>query len=259
MKRNAIVRIIIYSLLALVLTGVLVSNLLSEFIIDIGGGTEIAVDGWTQLPAAQFQNLQINWAAGKVVVKTGQITDIMILETSDDVIKRPLTFRHHNGTLEINHSSQKVIGPFFKAEEKTLEVTVPRKWICQEMEIDGAGLEVTINGLNIHELSVDGTGIILDINGSVNQLDMDGVGCEVSFSCIKPVQEISLDGAGCVLDLTLPEGCGFQLDTDGFGCDFSSDVATNYVDGAYIYGDGYCKISADGIGCDIAIYHKSAQ
>lgn len=255
MKRNAIVRIVLYSLLAVVLTGILMSGLLTNFVVDIVHGEEIVVDYEASVDSAPARNIQINWASGNVVVKAEDVNQIIIRETADKAIKKPMTYSYQNGTLEINHSSQKVFGPFYKPQEKNLVVIVPLSWVCQELSIDGAGLEISINGLSIADLSVNGAGIVLNADGSVNEVDIDGAGCEVKLYCTDRPQEINLDGAGCVLSLTLPEGCGFRMEADGLGCELETALSFHKQDGVYISGDGHCQIDVDGLGCEVAIYH----
>lgn len=255
MKRNTIVRIIVYSLLALVLTGILVSGLLTNSVVDIVHGEEIVVDHEAKVDSAPARSIQINWASGNVVVKAEDVDQIIIRETAEKTIKKPMTYSYQNGMLEINHSSQKAFGPFYKPQEKNLVVIVPQNWVCQELSIDGAGLEVTIIELSIYELDVDGAGVVLNVSGSVNTLDIDGAGCEVKLDCTERPQEINLDGAGCVLSLTLPEGCGFRMEADGLGCELETALPFTKQDGIYIAGDGHCQIDVDGLGCEVSIYH----
>lgn len=253
MKTNAIVRIVLYSLLALMLTGVLLAGLLTNFVVDISSGTEVVVDFEASVDAASVQHLQIDWASGNVVVKAEDVDRIILRETADSVIKKPMTYRLENGTLELNHSNQMVFGPFFKPQEKNLVVIVPRNWECRELELDGAGLEVSINEMNIRELSIDGAGVALSASGSIQKLSIDGAGCEIALNCADRPKRIEMDGAGCVLSLTLPEGCGFTLDMDGLGCALDTDLPYRKQDGIYLSGDGDCQIDADGLGCQVSI------
>lgn len=253
MMRNAIVRIILYSLLALVLTGILLSGLLTNFVTDIVSGTEIVVDYEATIDPRSAQNIQIDWASGNVVVKSEDVDRIIIRETADKAIKKPMTYRLEDGELEINHSGQNVWGPFSQPQEKNLVVIVPLNWACQDLEIDGAGLEISINGLCITQLSIDGAGIVLNADCSVTEVEIDGAGCEVTMVCRDRPQQISTDGAGCVLSLTLPAECGFHLDCDGVGIEVNSDIPLSRENGSYISGDQHCKITVDGIGCEVNI------
>ena len=253
MKRNAIARLIVYSLLALVLTGVLVTGLLTNIVIDISNGTVNVVNGEAAVNADQVHNLQINWLSGNVVIKAEAVDRIILRETADNAIKRPMTYRCEDNTLEINHSSQRVFTPFNQPQEKNLVVIVPLDWECRDMEIDGAGLEISINGLNIRDLSVDGAGVVMNVNSSIQDLDISGAGCEITLNCTDRPKSIEVDGAGCVLSLTLPESCGFQLEMDGLGCELETDLPFTKRDGVYISGNGHCKIEVNGLGCEVSI------
>jgi hypothetical protein len=250
MNRNAIAKIVIYSLVALILTGILVSGL--EDGIDFeGNGTP--VDYEKMIDASVIDAIEINWAAGNVVVKAEDVNCIILRETADHEIKKPMTYVCGNRTLMINHSDQTTIAPFQKIQEKNLVVIVPIDWVCQWLEIDGAGLEVTINGITIRELNVDGAGIILNASGDIKKMDIDGAGCDVTVSYPKAPKELNLDGAGCVLNVSLPDGCGFAVEMDGLGCTLDTDAETRKIDSEIVYGDGNFKIEISGMGCDITI------
>lgn len=259
MKRNAIVRLIVYSLLALVLMGILVSGLLTSFVIDISSGTEIVVDYEASVEAGSARQLQINWANGNVVVKAEDVDRIILRETADSAIKKPMTYRFENGALEINHSNQRVFGPFYKPQEKNLVVIVPLDWECRELEIDGAGLEVTIDAVTIRALSVDGAGVVLNANSSIRDLNVDGAGCEIDLRCTQRPQSIEVDGAGCILSLTLPEGCGFTLEMEGLGCELETELPYRREDGTCICGDGGCRIEISGLGCAVSIRQGTSE
>ena len=257
MKTNAIVRIILYSLLALTLTGILLSSLLTTFVIDISSGTTNVVDAEAAVNSGTIHNLQVNWANGNIVIKSEDVDHIIIRETADTKIKKPMTYRCEDGTLEINYSDQKVFGPFYQPQEKNLVVIVPLDWECREMEIDGAGLEVTIQDLSIRDLSVDGAGLMLNASGNIQEVSIDGAGCDITLYCTDRPHSISLDGAGCVLSLTLPADCGFMMEADGLGCELETDLTLTKHNGLYIAGDGHCKIDVDGLGCEVTILHST--
>lgn len=259
MKRNAIARIIICSLLALVLTGILVSGLLTNFVIDISSGTVNVVNSEAAVNAEQVHNLQINWLSGNVVIKAEAVDRIILRETADNPIKKPMTYRCEDNTLEIDHSNQRVFGPFYRPQEKNLVVIVPLDWECRDMEIDGVGLEISINDLNIRDLSVDGAGVVLNVNSSIQDLNVDGAGCEVTLNCTDRPKSIEMDGAGCVLSLTLPDVCGFQLEMDGLGCELETDLPFRKNEGLYLSGDGYCNIEVNGLGCEVNIQQATSN
>lgn len=254
MKTNAIIRIVLYSLLALMLTGILVTggqgvNLI--FRINSSDGTVVNYEAHVE--ATSVKQLRIDWASGNMVIKKDNVDRIWIRETADGEIKHPMTYRCENGVLKLSHSNQVVYFGFQKPQEKNLVVIVPLDWNCDELRIDGAGLEITVTDLAVGELSVDGAGAVLNYSGSLGEADIDGADCVLTLSCRNNPRSISMDGAGCELNLTLPEGCGFQAEMDGLGCELETDLSFRKQDGVYISGDGYCKIDVDGLGCEVSI------
>lgn len=258
MNRNAIARIVVYSILALVLTGVLLAGMMTNFAgIGSKGGT--VVDYEASVEAAPAREIEINWAGGNVVVKAEDVDRIIFRETADKAIKNPMTYNYSNGKLELNHSRQRVNFGFHRLQKKNLVVIVPLDWVCQELSINGADITATISGLPIVDLEIDGAGTALNFSGSVNHVDIDGAGCNLVLDCLIRPERIEIDGAGCQLDVTLPEGCGFSAEMDGLGCELNTKLPCSRQDGVYLSGDGYCKIDVDGLGCEVTVQESSSN
>lgn len=256
MKRNAIARLIVYSLVALVLTGILVTGILGNgFVFHISESHGTVVQYEAHVEAISGIDLEINWVAGHVTIKRENVDRIYFRETADGEIKHPMTYHYEGDTLELNHSRSSVFFGFNKVQEKNLVVVVPMDWYCGELSIDGATLTIDVMDLAAREVSIDGAGTYLNFRGNVDQVEINGAGCEIQLSCQNKPQSISIDGAGCVLSLTLPEGCGFRTEADGLGCELNTELPYRKQDGAYLSGDGHCQIDVDGLGCEVSIYH----
>lgn len=260
MKRNAIVRIILYAILALVLTGILVTSILADsFVFSIGSGSNngIEVEYESSVEAENGMTLEINWAAGNVVVKREEDVDrIIFRETADTEIKHPMTYSYVDDTLELNHSNVSISFGVNKPQnqKKNLVVVVPMDWKCEKLIINGAALDITLDDIKVEELEVDGAGMNIDFFGWVKSIEIDGAGCKADLTCTNSVQKIQMDGAGCDLTVTLPEESGFMVQMDGLACNYSTDIASYRENGNIVYGDQQCKIEVDGIGCHVGVY-----
>lgn len=230
MKRNAIARIILYSILALTLTGIMISGICADFFMyytDIGG----VVEESAEYDAAKVKNIEINWAGGNVTLTFSDTDQIIVMQSKPEGASDKMYCALDGDTLIIDYSKQHFhIGSL---PEKDLLIQVPRGWVCEELVIDGAGLNISINGPEIRELDLDGAGISLDFTGTF--------------------QTLSCDGAGCDLVLTLPSDAGFLVDTNGLGCDFRTSVPYTTENGSYVYGDRKCQVTVDGLRCRISI------
>lgn len=256
MKRNAIARIILYSIIAVVLSGLLLGGLAKDFWgihLGIGGTT---VEGEVTFESSVIENIEIDWAAGSVLIKAADTDSITVSEVAPENSKYKMTYQiSDNHTLKLDYASGTFSIGFgnWSLPSKDLIITVPQDWICGELEIDGAALEIQVDGFEIQKIDLDGAGISLRFNGTFQELNCDGAGCKLELTSFCCPTAIDLDGAGCELALVLPFRAGFQVDTDGLGCSFQSDLPYSVNDGCYIYGDKQCKINVSGLGCSVTI------
>lgn len=250
MKRNAIVRILIYTILALALTGILVHGLTGDlFGFHVTGGIEVNYEASVEAEGAE--KIEINWAAGAVQIKREDVDRIIFREVAEGTIQKKMVYRYTGNTLELNYGGK--YSGLGTAQEKDLVVIVPLSWSGKCIQINGAALTVDILDITINELEMDGADCVLNFQGSVDKVSIDGASAQVKLNCINRISRIEMDGASCKLDVTLPAGCGFRVDMDGLGCKFNSDLPGIAQNGHYSYGDQQCKIEVDGLSCEVSI------
>lgn len=256
MKQNAIARIVLYSILALVLTGILVTGVLAgSFMVHFDSQSGTVVEHEASVAAADVRKIEIDWAAGSVEFVTADTDRITFRETSSEDSKYDMTYSLHGDTLQLDYSSTGFTIGFgnFSFPSKDLVITVPRDWLCEELEIDGASLTIDIQDLTVGTLDLDGASCDVFFTGSLEELEADGASTNITLSCSNRISRISMDGASCDLELTLPEDCGFTLSMDGLSCDLHTELPCSAINGRTVYGDGYTKINIDGVSCDVTI------
>ena len=215
MKRSAIARIIIYTLLALVLTAILLVGIgIDSFINAPHSGT--VVTGEAVIDIGFIDQLDIDWAAGSVTIRTGNTDDIIISESGQFEEKYAMVYDVKGTTLSIDYASSAVI-TLGSSPSKDLTVTVPSDWFCRDLDIDGAALDIFIEDLNASSVNLDGAALELIYRGSFDTMDCDGASCALDITCESWPTSLDFDGAGCDVELTLPEGCGFYADMEGLG------------------------------------------
>lgn len=261
MKRNPIARIILYSLLALVLTGVMIVGIAKNgfaFSIFDESGTVITGEAAT-FDASKINGLEIDWAAGEIRIQSADVDHITVSENRPEDCKYKLTYRISGDTLELHYGSGKIGLGFgnWSIPSKDLRILVPRDWLCRELEIDGADLNVNMEDLTVKTLSLDGADCSLQFTGSVDEVDIDGAAADIQLNCKNRVSGIEVDGASYEIDLTLPKGCGFQVEMNGLSCSFHSDLPGISQGERYLYGDQHCNIQVDGLSCDVTIREAS--
>ena len=289
MKSNAIVRIILFSLAILVLLGILLAGLgLNSFMFRTdskmtGGELPIASDGTvtqTVADASVIHNLNIEWVSGSITINADEnASEITVAESFVESEKNRMVTEVSGDTLKIQFCRDSITFPSFGINinlSKDLHITVPADWICDNLDIDTASANLIVDNLTINEMEFDGASATCDFsNCNVGELDMDGASGDIRFfgalnsldfdgasgSCYLEVtnvpDRITMDGMSGDLEMTIPEECGFAVSIDALSGDFHSDFPTNIQNGNYIYGDGSCKISFDGMSGDLII--KKAQ
>ncbi len=253
MKRNAVARIVIYSLIILVLVGILQTGIgIGQFVFQISDGNYTTGAG--SVDAKDVSSLEIDWVAGSVTIQTGAVEEITFSDTGADKEQYEMGYYVKNGTLHISYNAGGVNIGFGSYPSKDLTVTVPEDWNCRDLELDGASLNIDITGLSVGELNIDGASNELAFTGSLDSLDCDGASNKLTVICTNSPKEIDLDGASVTLNLTLPEDCGYRAEVEGLSCTFQSDYDHEHRNGEYWYGDESCEINADGVSCTIKIH-----
>ncbi len=255
MKRNAIIRIVISSLVAIALVCGLIVELNPERIpmVFYIGGSGITVEGEVSLDATQIKNLEVDWAAGGVEIRTADTDKITISEVTPDNCKYKMAYHLDGDTLEVSYSNHPFLFGNMRMPQKDLIITVPQNWDCGELEIDGPSLAIDIAGITVGTLDLDGADCNLNFTGSVDQVNINGASTKVHMVCANLISAIQIDGASCNLELTLPKDCGFRADMNGLGCDLHTELPYATKNDYHVYGDEHCKISVNGISCVVTI------
>ena len=276
MKRNAILRIILFSFLAVILLGALISGIALKSYqmpgVVVRKSFEAPLVNENEFDAREIDQLKIDWAAGKIVIvpvegKKISVTEELLGTDNTMVLKRD------GSTLYVQYCEEAVGISFSTGSlKKNLYITVPQDWECKELEIDAASATVQGEYLTIRELAsstASGTHTFtncqvgtmqmetvsgdLDFTGTLEKLDFNGVSAQLDLALTNAPKSIKLESVSGDLNLTLPESCGFTLDKDTVSGRFSSELATTTENGKVIHGDGSCIIEVEGVSSSVHI------
>lgn len=273
MKTNAILRIVIYSLIIVLLLGILAAGIgVGTFILNIHTDSGEHITGAGSVPASEIDTIQIEWAAGSIYIQTADTDTITFSEEGNASENQRMVYSHNNGKLRIQHQESTVQLGFVSTSAKDLTITVPEDWKCSKLDIDSASTDARLENLvidavdldsasnafdfrncQIGTLSVDGASNSIDLDGTLNKLDCDGMSATLTLVLTNVPVAIDLDGMSSDLDLTLPADCGFRVTMDGLSNDFSSDFSAVSTGGSYTYGDESCRIDVDGMSSKVTI------
>lgn len=228
------------------------------------------------LDAASIREIEIEWAAGSILIQPMDITEIRITEEGLRQNTEPMVWKIREEKLAIQYSEKTDhvfgIGLNPGSKSKDLIIQVPLDWQCDSLEIDAAAASLKVNDLTIREMEFDGASgtcafenctvekMDLDtasgdvrFTGSLQQLDCDAASADIVLELSNVPRSIDLDTASGDLDVTLPADAGFTVTMDTMSGDFESDFATTSRNGSYVAGNGRCRIDVDAMSGDVII------
>lgn len=276
MKRNAIFRIILFSFLAVVLVGVLISGIALKKYQMPGIVVRKSFDApevsGNKFNAGEIDRLKIEWAAGSIVLVPVEGNKISITEEllgGDE----SMVLKKDGSTLYVQYCEGAVGIPFGSGSlKKNLYITVPQDWECKELEIDAASATVQGEYLTIRELAsstASGTHTFtncqvgtlkmetvsgdLNFTGTLEKLDFNGVSAQADVVVTNFPKSIDVETISGDLNITLPKECGFTVDKDTVSGRFSSELPTTEQNGKIVYADGHCEIEVEGVSASVHI------
>lgn len=292
MKRNAIIRIIIWSLVIVLLLGILASVMVGwnlgklrrsetavETLIAVPQETQYfgSTEGKNTFPASEVSELEIEWVAGEILIQTGNTDEITVKEDGNSDPKYAMVLRQSGDTLKIQFCEDSVAGGFgitFNTPDlsKDLTITVPMNWELDSLEIDCASATVEVNDMIIREVDFDGASgtcefencTVEDMNidtasgdirfiGNLTTLDCDAASASVYAVLTNTPSRLDMSSMSGDLEIILPGDAGFTLAMDAMSSDFESDFETTMKNGNYVCGDGRCRINVDALSGDVII------
>lgn len=289
MKKSAIARIIIFSLLIVILSGVLIAGISEKdffwsnnsFNFSIGGvgssvsgllsnGTEAAAHSFH---AADIDEIVILWVCGDVNV-SGADTDTISYETSNNNTDFETVYKLENGRLSIGFNGKK--WNTGKVKSKDLSLSLPQNWDGKLLKVEAVSADVTIEKLsNLQELKTENVSgkiniqsVISDkldvetvsgdmnLHGRFEKIDIEGVSarCTIDASAGCP-NSIDLNTVSGDFTLYLPEDYGFDLKLDGVSKTLNTSLPYEKDGNRYQYSGklGKCPIDMESVSGSISI------
>ena len=242
MKTNAIVRIVLFSLTILILTGLLLAGLglpirnsaVAKPKVDVEVITEpdlatSPVSAEVELVApvntidpTGIRKLKIQWVAGDItILEDPDIDQIQFFETAnEDSSEYPLHYKVNGttATFQFTKENWTNFGISFGAEIfKDLVIYIPAGWALEELQLEVASANVTVRNVTIGEVDFDGASGTCDFeNCTVGSLDMDTASGDVTFS--GSLTSLDFDAASASFRGIL-DNCPRDIEMDGMSGD----------------------------------------
>ena len=273
MKRNAIARIVIYSLIVVILVGVLVHGMDWDgfhFDLDLGDDAQI-VTGTVSVDPSSIKHIRIEWVDGLVDVATADQDTITFSETNGE--KECMVYQIKGDTLVIRYSKDSIkLGINITTPNKHLTVHVPMDWIAAGIEISSVSSNVTVDLPEVQEAKIETVSGNIDIRcerskdisfttvsghagftGSCEELDCDSVSGNCKVALYGSAKEIQMESISGDLEIVLDGQSGFTAQIDSVSGGVRSDFPTSVSNDIHTYGDGSIRIEAETVSGGIHI------
>ena len=287
MKRNAIARIIIWSLVAVLLTSLLVVGISSSPSSFFSGDWSLGGIGVTYKNSAlynvgggtvtdEFQSIKVNWTNGKINIEAYDGEDTVISETEVAEKENKLRWRVEDGVLKIQQMAAGMRFGLKQTPKKTLTVKIPSNVAegLKAVTSDSVSAEVTITdisasdkieidtvsgGANLkniktEKLDIDTVSGSIKAAGEFTELESDSVSGDVTVSSATPLKKLDCDSTSGNIRLTIPKDSGFTLKADTVSGDISCGLPTvSESKNRRVCGDGSADFETDTVSGDLII------
>lgn len=287
MKRNAIARIIIWSLVAVLLTSLLVVGISSSPSSFFTGDWSSGIIGVTYKNSAlynvgggtvtdEFHSIKVNWTNGKINIEAYDGEDTVISETEVAEKENKLRWRVEDGVLKIQQMAAGMRFGLKQTPKKTLTVKIPSNVAegLKAVTSDSVSAEVTITGISASDkieidtisgganlkniktekLDIDTVSGSIKAAGEFTELESDSVSGDVTVSSATPLKKLDCDSTSGNIRLTIPKDSGFTLKADTVSGDISCGLPTvSESKNRRVCGDGSADFETDTVSGDLII------
>ena len=287
MKRNAIARIIIWSMVAVLLTSLLVVGISSSPSSFFTGDWSFGIIGETYKNSAlynvgggtvtdEFQSIKVNWTNGKINIEAYDGEDTVISETEVAEKENKLRWRVEDGVLKIQQMAAGMRFGLKQTPKKTLTVKIPSNVAegLKAVTSDSVSAEVTITGISASDkieidtvsgganlkniktekLDIDTVSGNIKAAGEFTELESDSVSGDVTVSSATPLKKLDCDSTSGNIRLTIPKDSGFTLKADTVSGDISCGLPTvSESKNRRVCGDGSADFETDTVSGDLII------
>jgi DUF4097 and DUF4098 domain-containing protein YvlB len=211
MNTSAIIRIVTWSVVVLVLAGILVMGLfgfpgqpswLSSGFSSFGGYTYQHSDRYTaggaSLQADAISAIDIDWMSGSVDVTIYDGDTVTFSETAEQALaeKDQLHYYLDDGTLRIRFCGPMRWG-FGMNQRKNLSILVPESMLLNALDVETVSSTVTVSGVNANHVGIEtisGDTSLSSVRGNTLELETVSGGLQIEFSEFARVDTESVSG-----------------------------------------------------------------
>lgn len=248
MKRSAMIRIIVWSIVIVLLTGFMISCISFQFspradlelaaatpAESVASGSGFSKDTDEEMNSYGtmtdgLQEIEIEWVAGSITIESADVDQITVKETMASDPKYTMVCRTSGNKLTIKFCEENLLNRGFGISlgedfSKNLIIRVPRDFQLNSLEVDAASANMTVKNLVIKEVEFDGASGTCDFeNCVVDKLDLDTASGNVTFS--GTMKQLDFDAASASVQAVL-DNVPSRIDMDSMSGDLDLTLPEN--------------------------------
>ncbi len=270
MRLNPIIRIILFSLAIVVLSGILLAgigatlfsvqnnradtfaemiqtNVDSEPLPSQGtSGQANVTDAANRFNASDISEIEVNWISGTISIGSGTTNDQIIVSestVSDEDYK--MVCRREGDKLIIDFCKKKNNFGINIPQSKELVIEVPANWNCDSIDLETASADIFVTDLTVRELDVESaSGKCEIVSSEIGKLDLDTASGDIYFDGSVTNLELDAASANCQFIISnFPKSLRFEMasgdvelilpDDQGFTCNvdtLSGSIHNHYAE-----------------------------
>ena len=218
------------------------------------------VMGGATFAASEVDDLSIDWLSDSVTIEVYDGAELVISETSDKALNDTTTMYYYlngKGTLNINYGKPGVRMKGEGLPEKHLLVRVPRTMRLEDVEVNGLGHHLVMNGVRCEDLELNAVSDMITLNEcEVDNIEINSVTANLEATFTKMPKEIELNNVAGETVLWVPEDAGITLEMKGMMSDFHSELPVASRWDKKVIGNGACKIECNSVSGELDIKVK---
>lgn len=218
------------------------------------------VMGGATFAASEVDDLSIDWLSDSVTIEVYDGEELVISETSDKTLNDTTTMYHYlnaKGTLNINYGKPGVRMKGEGLPEKHLLVRVPRTMRLEDVEVNGLGHNLVMNGVRCESLEVNAVSNQITLNEcEVDDIEINSVTANMEATFSKMPEEMELNNVSGETVLWVPEDAGITLEMEGMVSNFRSELPVVKKWNKKVIGNGACKIECNCVNGELDIKVK---
>ncbi len=283
-RKSAIIRLVSYSIVALLLIVLLVLGIINgPFWTGLSCGG-INIGGYYYKDADKYSvgeftldedisSISVDWIAGNVKFVVTDKENLYVDETDVEDEENELRYRVVKGTLMIKFKKSEGFS-YGNDVKKDLTIYVPeemaKKMAVVEIQSVSAGVDIEycyITDLNIETVSgqVNASNVILgsvdvesvsakvSISGEVDKINAESVSGKIDITSSKQLSSIDMESVSGDITVSMPEGDGFTAEMESVSGDMNIDFEVTTKEDVRINGDGSAKYSFETVSGDASL------